>query len=341
MNIVKSYILLSLFFFTFLSFFSFQQLHASDKTRHQEILKEESKDALEQGLRISQQFYSLEEQETFKEMTDMILESHETKESIKQMIRATGRRFFLFQYPSDGFQVKGYISFVPDSEENPLLIFLRGGNRTFGLMNPAIDITSAHNYTVIATTYRGGVSEGTDEFGGAEVNDVLHLMEYFPILQEKLGIHFSPKKTFILGESRGGMEMFLALSRSIALQHQVTKAVSLSGMIDLQETMEDREDMRSMFISDFALEPGSNEEAWIAPRDPIKNVSNLRKDLPFLIIQGTDDLRVSLNEGYHMIRVLESNGNPVTYLEVPGGDHTIENQPDRMKIIMSWLENAS
>lgn len=333
LKIAKNYALISIFL---LSVFS--QLNAEEKSR-QEFLKEESKNVLERSLRIAEQFYSLEEGEEYKEITESILNSEETKESIKQLIRLTRRRFFLFKYPSDGFQIKGYISFVPYSEQNSLLMFLRGGNRMLGIMHPATDFTCAHSYTVIATTYRGGVSEGTDEFGGAEVNDIHNLMEYFPLLQEKIGVYFSPNKTFLLGGSRGGMEMFLALSRSIPLQYKVSKAVSLSGLLDLQECMAYRDDMRKMFIRDFGLNPEENEAAWIAYRNPITNISNLRKDLPILILQGTEDLRVSLNEGRHMVNALESNGNPVTYLEVQGGDHCLANQPDRMNIITSWLEN--
>lgn len=332
MKITKKHFLLTVFF---LSVFS--QVNG-EKPRH-EILREESKSVLERSLRIAEQFYSLEGE--LKEITAAILESEETRKEIKQLVRSTGRRFFLFNYPSDGFLVKGYISFLPDSEKNSLLIFLRGGNGLLGLMHPATDFTCAHNYTVIATTYRGGVSEGKDEFGGAEVSDVHNLLEYFPIIQEKIGVYFSPQKTFVLGASRGGMEMFLALNRSISVQSKVTKAVSLSGRLDLQECMVYREDMRKMFIRDFGLEPEKNEAAWIAYRNPITNISSIRSDLPVFILQGTKDLRVSLNDGLHMANALENNGNSVTYLEVQGGDHCLANQPDRMSIITNWLENES
>ncbi len=319
-------------------FFLFFQLGAAEKTR-EEILQEESKIVLERGVRLAAQFYTLEEGEELKEITESLLQSNETKKSIKERILKTGRRFFLFTYPSDGFRVKGYISFVPNSLENPLLLFLRGGNRLFGLTHPAIDLTCSRNYTVLATVYRGGVSEGVDEFGGSEVDDVPHLMEYFPILQKKLAMQFAPKKTFILGASRGGMEMFLAMSRSPWLQHQITKAASLSGLLDLRECITDREDMRTMFIADFGFIPGKNEDAWIRHRDPLNSPPNLRSDLPILIVQGTHDLRVSLNQGYHMVKKLEENGNPVTYLEVPEGDHCLSNQPSRMDIIADWFES--
>jgi len=318
--------------------FCLSPLAASEKTR-EERLKEESQNILERSFRIAAQFYSLEDGEECTEITDSILQSNETKDSIKQTIRTSGRRFFLFKYPSGGFRVKGYISFVPNALENPLMIFLRGGTGIFGLTHPATDFTCVRNYTVIGTSYRGGVSEGSDEFGGNEVDDVHNLMEYFPALQEKLKIQFVTKKILLLGASRGGMEMFLAMSRSPTLQYQVTKAASLSGLFDMRECMIDREDMRRMFIRDFGFIPGQNEEEWIHDRDPLASVPNLRKDLPILILQGTDDLRSSLNQGYHMVKRLEDNGNPVTYLEIQGGNHCLGNQSNRMDIIANWFEN--
>jgi dipeptidyl aminopeptidase/acylaminoacyl peptidase len=310
----------------------------SEERSRQEILKEEGKGVYEECLRIASQFYSLEEGEELKEITEAILISSDTKDSIKQTITTTDRRFFLFNYPSDGYQVKGYISFVPNSIENNLLVFLRGGNRIFGLSHPATGITCIKDYTVIATAYRGGVSEGIDQFGGDEVNDVHNLLLFLPTLSEKLELHFHPKNTYILGGSRGGMEMFLALGRSPFLQQQVTKAASLSGLLDIEEMMIYREDMKQMFIRDFGLIPGENEESWIHLRNPINSVPNLRMDLPFLIIQGTNDLRVSLNEGYHMVAKLQENGNPIDYIEIPEGDHCLSNQSNRMELIADWFE---
>ncbi len=317
-----------LFYLFILVLFS---LHSNEKTRS-EILKEESEKFLARGLSLAAQFYALDEGEDWREITDAILQSEMTDESIKRLIQATQRRFFLFRYPSDGFQVKGILSFV--SPENPLLIFLRGGNRFLGLMHPANDFTCMRNYTILMTTYRGGVSEGVDEFGGAEVSDVDNLIAYFPILQAKLGLEFEPKKIFMLGGSRGGMEMFLTLSRNP--QYQVDKAASLSGLLELRACMAYRPDMRAMFIREFGLIPEENEEEWIRLRNPVANAKSLRKDLPILILQGTHDLRISLNEGLNMVSSLTES--PVTYLEIPGGDHCLNNYPGRIDLIADWFE---
>ncbi|HEY5235965.1 MAG TPA: prolyl oligopeptidase family serine peptidase [Rhabdochlamydiaceae bacterium] len=320
-----------------LAVFSYGKLNAEEKSR-EEILKEESRAILENSLKIAAQFYTLEEGEELREITQAVLQSRETRDHIKERILTSGRRIFLFTYPSDGFQVKGYISFVPNPSENPLLIFLRGGNRLLGLMNPASTYSCMRNYTVLGTAYRGGVSEGEDKFGGDEVNDVQNLVEYLPTLAQKLELQLHPKSVFILAGSRGGMEMFLSLAKSPALQQYVSKAASLSGLLDIQECMRYRPDMRKMFIRDFGLVPGENEEQWTARRNPLLAVPKIRKDLPFLILQGTEDLRTSLNEGIHMVEKLRENGNPVDYLEIAGGDHCLSNQPDCLKWIADWFE---
>lgn len=311
-------------------------LNAEGKNRD-ELLQEESKAIMERCLKISH-LYNLQEGEEIKEITQDLLSDSETRPIIKERILTSDRRFFLFQYPSDGYRVKGYISFVPSPSGNPLLIFLRGGTEMFGLMNPATDFTTTRNYTTLATAYRGGVSEGADQFGGDDVNDVQNLIAYLPALEKKLNLSFAPRRTFILGGSRGAMQMFLALSRFSALQQQVSKAVSLSGMLDIEECMRDRKSMQAMFVAKFGLKLGENEETWINWRNPITTVPSIRKDLPLLIIQGTDDLRVNLPQGYLMLKKLKENGNRVDYMEITGGEHCLGNRPNRMDLIADWLE---
>lgn len=301
-------------------------------------LKWDSKALFKRSQAIASQFYTLKDHEDFKEITTAVLNSSNTKNSIKNIIKATGRRFFVFKYPSEDFKIIGYISFIPDPDNHPLLLFLRGGNQLFGLPNPGSDFSCIKNYTVLATCYRGGVSEGCDEFGLNDVNDVENLLKYLPELKKKLNLAFNPSQMFMLGASRGGMEMFLALSKSPQLQQQIAKAVSLCGLLDMKKLITSRPDMKKMFIDNYGLIPSDNEEAWIKKRDPIEVVQYMRKDLPFLIIQGTNDIRLDLEVGYHMVQKLEENGNPVTYLEIEGGDHCLRNRPNCLDLITNWLE---
>ena len=70
-------------------------------------------------------------------------------------------------------------------------------------MNPGIIFATYKDYTVISSTLRGGISEGKDEFGGADIDDMKNLMSFIPVLAKELGIELHPGCVFMLGPSRG------------------------------------------------------------------------------------------------------------------------------------------
>lgn len=304
------------------------------KKRMIDLLEKEGEGILQKCLN-NISLYELKN-ETIKEITQQVLQSSDTDHQVKKAISTLNRRIFVFQYPSDGLLIKGYLSLVPNPSSNPLLVLLRGGNRLFGLPHPASDLSCCHPFNTLATLYRGGICEGKDEYGGRDVHDVFHLFQFIPFLEKKLNISLG-KHTYMLGTSRGAMQLFLSLARFPQLQESVTKAVSLSGLLDMELTLKDRPDLKQMFCEDYGLIEGSNEKEWLETRDPIQAVKSIRKDLPFLIIQGTADKRTSLEEGYHMLQKLQKRGHPVTYWEIQGGNHCLNNQKDRMAMIMDWL----
>ena len=313
-----------------------KETHISDE----ESRKQES-EKLKEIFAEYAKFYEMPADVELKDITDELLQSSYVKDAQKKSIQKFNRRILVFTYPSDGFKIKGLISFVPDTENHPLLVFLRGGNRIFGILNPASDLMCFEHYTVISTMYRGGVSEGEDEFGGNDVNDVKNLMDFIPKLENTLNLSFQNKKTYLLGGSRGGMEMFLTLARFPQLQNQFSTIVSLSGMLDMRQCIASRADMEEMFIKDFGLERGVNEEEWINKRDPLLTVDYIQSQLPILIIQATDDNRVSLAEGYSMVSKLQIAGKNVTYWEIEGAKHCLSNIEERVDLILNWLPDSS
>lgn len=283
--------------------------------------------------------YSLPENADFVEITDKLLASESVKEERKQDIIDYGRRIFVFRYPSDGLMIKGAISFVPHPEEHPTMVVLRGGNKMFSVVNPGSDLMNPKEYTVITTTYRDGLSEGTDEYGGNDVNDVKNLIAFFPKLEEALQVSIQKDNMFLLGFSRGGMEMFLTLSRYPELQSHFSKVVSLTGLLDIRQTIKARDDMKEMFVEEFGYQEGINDAEWLDYRDPILTADKIDTDLPILIIQGTEDIRITLAEGRHMVEQLLAHGNNLTYWEIEGGTHGLLEMPDRMSLILEWLES--
>lgn len=307
--------------------------HAAGK---EEKLEEETRLIQERSTRIAH-LWDLEDGQDLKEITAELLASDLVSEARKELIVAQGRRYFLFTYPSEGFKVKATLSFVPDSQHKMTLINLRGGNRLFAVPSPASDISCMADFTVLTTSYRGGVSEGEDEFGGAEVYDVKALIDFIPELEKKLSIQIQSENMFLLGSSRGAMQMFLALARFPEQQARFSKICALSGLLDMRATFADRPDMKKMFIEDFGLIEGVNEEEWVMHRDPLLAVESIRTDLPILIIQTTDDLRVELHEGYHMVEKLTQLGHDVTYWELEGG-HCLADRSDRIEILLRWFQ---
>ncbi len=332
---------LVLFLCLFLVFpFSTPALMAHDSIMgNEEILREETEKITALSLEYAK-FYELPQGMDLWEITDDLLTSHLVKEREKQSIRDFDRRFFVFHYPSDGLKIKGIISFVSSTQENPLLVLLRGGNNAFGILNPGGELFSPRDYTVISTLYRGGICEGVDEFGGQDVNDVKNLIAYIPQLEEKLHVVLQSEKVYMLGVSRGAMQMFLTLDRFPELQNRLTKIVSLSGVLDIQQWVFTRPDMKKRFIEDFGLIEGVNEEEWINWRDPILTIHKINLTLPILIIQGTEDTRVDLQLGHHMVKGLHERGHNVTYWEIEGGDHGLRNRPDTLEKVLNWLEES-
>ncbi|MBA2369573.1 MAG: prolyl oligopeptidase family serine peptidase [Candidatus Protochlamydia sp.] len=327
---------MKLIIYTLLILFGFKNLTANVKER------------LNENQRITdysnsiKELYRISKNEKIKDITELVFSHPATTENVKKTILAHQRRIFLFQYPSDGLKIKGFISLTPRSADQPLLVLFRTGNRDFGLLDPGHEWTVHGNYTVISSTLRGGVSEGMDEFGGADVDDVKNLIDFVPTLETWLGRPIQKESLFFLGPSRGGMEMFLTLARYPELQNKVKKVVALSSILDLDKQIKDRpEDMKKMFISDFGLRVGVNEKSWIASRNPLLTVPLLKPCLPILIIQGTADNRVNLAEGKRMLKELKLHGNNVAYWEIAGGQHTLYNVPSFMNQIARWLEAPS
>lgn len=325
MHILRFY-----FFFLFPFFFLF-----SEPTDDQ--LSKENQLIMQRSLAIAK-LYVLSPDEKIKDITDEVCRSPLTTDAQRRNLIFYDRKIILFEYPSDGLKVKGVFSFTPRSEGQPILILLRGGNKLFGLINPATDLMTYKDYTIITTTYRDGASPGKDEFGGTDVNDVKNLVDYIPTLEKELKLHLNSKRIFMVGGSRGGLEMFLALARYPELQRQVDKVVSLSSVLDLRHWIQERPDMKKFFEQEFGLVPGVNDEEWIKERDPLLTAARIQTCLPVLIIQGTSDNRVSLEEGRRMAKQLKEYGTPVTYWEVQGGRHTLDNVSDRSDLIFGWLE---
>lgn len=87
------------------------------------------------------------------------------------------------KYRVDGLMITGYIHKPLGPEEQyPAIIYCRGGNRDFesidkNELGKQMDL-AGYGFVVLSSQLRGNIfSQGRDEMGGADLNDILKLIE--------------------------------------------------------------------------------------------------------------------------------------------------------------------
>lgn len=238
-------------------------------------------------------------------------------------------------YLSDGLRIKGYLVVPNGPGPFPCLIVNRGGNPHLGVwavdsVGTALAVAATHGYVVIASQYRGaGGSEGHDEFGGADVDDVLNLI---PVLEKVPSADAS--RIGMFGASRGGMMTYLALART----NRIRAAIIVSGLTDLTEAAHTRPEMVQVFhqlIPDF----DKDSKQVLEERSAIDLVNKLPKNVPILIMHGTADWRVSPSQAFDMARALYEAKIPMRFVMFEGGSHGVpEFSSERSAIVGEWFD---
>jgi len=225
-----------------------------------------------------------------------------------------------FFYESDGLKVKGYMAYPKDiSEKYPVIIYNRGGNREFGNLNEykmafIIAKVASWGYVVLASQYRGNDGgEGMEEFGGADVQDVIHLIDVAENLSFADGNNIG-----MYGWSRGGMMTYLAL-----MQTSKIKAAAVGGAVtDLKRMDDSRGGEMGVYVYS-ELMPGyeKNRDSVMRIRSAIYHADKLPKTTPILLLHGTSDWRVIPEESLNMATELQKSKVPYSLVMYEGGDH--------------------
>jgi dipeptidyl aminopeptidase/acylaminoacyl peptidase len=236
-------------------------------------------------------------------------------------------------YMSDGLRIAGFIVAPRDASKRPrpLLIFNRGGTRGFGQLVFAnlveFALWAQRGFFVIASQYRGGPgSEGNDEFGGADVDDVMNL---FAAARSHGGV--DPRNTFMLGVSRGGLMTYLALSRGAI----VNAAAVIGAPTDLSLEADRRPEMRTLYrelMPDFEQRSGEllHERCVLEFAD--------RLTTPLLILHGGADDRVGPEQSLALAQRLQQLGQPYELVVYAADDHGLNgHREDAQRRTLKWF----
>lgn len=224
------------------------------------------------------------------------------------------------QYLSEGLRISGYImrDRTPD-RRLPVLVFNRGGNRTFGaIARPLLNFMARFarsGFLVLASQYRGGPeSDPGDEFGGDDVKDVLNLAG----LAKELP-YADSRNIFVYGHSRGGMMTYRALADSRMFRAGVVAA----GVSDLRLSAKNRADMARL----FRILVGPEGPAWTA-RSAVAWAD--KTSAPVLLFHARDDERVSFEHATRMVEALKTAGKPHRFVSFGSGGHGLRSRGDEV-----------
>ncbi len=227
--------------------------------------------------------------------------------------------FFNITYLSDGLKVKGYLAIPKKPGKFPCVIVNRGGNRESGAWNDFKVLRffgeiADWGYVVIGSQYRGNAgSEGREEFGGSDVNDILNLVPSLSQVDKA-----DTSRIGMYGWSRGGMMTYLALTKTTKMK----AAIVGSGMADAFIQTKKRPEMDTVFAE---LAPGyyQNRDSVLRTRSAVYWVDKICQTTPLLLLTGSADWRVSPEEQFEMVRKLYEIKHPVRFEFFEGGQHSL------------------
>ncbi len=243
-----------------------------------------------------------------------------------------------FTYRVDGINVEGYYLKPREHQGKlPVIVFNRGGNGSYGNMVFAnkIDLPAQlaeKGYLVIGSQYRGGSewreNNGEDEFGGADVDDVVKLVEIVKQMPDA-----DPKRIAMMGWSRGGMQTYLAAKRLPELK----TLVAVAGVSDGEKQLKRRPAMEKVYKERV---PGfeANRKEELAKRSVIKWADKL-PDAPVLLIHGDQDERVNVEQSVELAEKLKSLGHPHELVIYKDDGHSLrKHRPELAAKLESWFK---
>lgn len=235
--------------------------------------------------------------------------------------------FFEIIYKSDELEVKGMIAEPKKEGKYPVVIFNRGGNRNFAPLNigTLIMYTSQlanQGYLIIGSNYRE-----KDEFGGAEINDVLNLTETIKELDKA-----DSTKIGMFGWSRGGMMTYLALQKS----DKIKTAIVGNGSSNLFETLTERPEMEKVF-SECIPNYSENKKEELEKRSAIYWSNQLNKKSSLLILCGTKDDRVNPLQAEKMAEKLKAINYNFEFNKFETDHFFSDKKQELDEVVINWF----
>ncbi|GGO65561.1 alpha/beta hydrolase family protein [Bowmanella pacifica] len=244
-----------------------------------------------------------------------------------------------FVYQVDGFNVEGYYlkPKLAVDKKLPVVMFNRGGNGRGGYVTFTRKLTfqaelAAQGFIVIGSQYRGASkhidNNGFDEFGGADVNDVVALMDIIKQIPD-----VDSENIAMMGWSRGSMQSYLAVKRL----PNIKTLIAVAGVSDVHQGMAERPVMEKVYkkrIPDYE----NNKQQELDKRSVAKWAHELPANMPILLLHGDKDERVNVAHSTRLAGILESLEHPHKLVIYPGDNHGLtKHRQEMISEVVGWL----
>lgn len=234
----------------------------------------------------------------------------------------------------DKTKVKGFL-LLPneDGKKYPVIIYNRGGNGSYGMVNDQYIVAflskiASKGFIIIGSQLRGSEgSEGVDEFGGKDIDDVMFLFEIIKTIEIA-----DTCKIAQIGWSRGGITNFQLLKRT----KEIKTTINIAGPSDILKTK--RKEMFDVYqnrIRNYALDSVyySNK---ISPIFQIDSILNKKES--FLFMHGDQDEKVALFNSEELYEKTKKNGYKSKFILFENSEHSLFDQFEKaINDIVSWL----
>jgi dipeptidyl aminopeptidase/acylaminoacyl peptidase len=240
-----------------------------------------------------------------------------------------------FIYWSGGLRVGGVL-FKPAGTAGtklPVVLWNHGGlgpESRIGATNvlPLYEMSrfAQAGFVVVASQYRGiGGSEGKEEVGGGDVDDVLNLVPLVRALPSADASRLS-----VYGISRGALVTLQALRRGLPVQ-----AAAVVGSVTDYSQLLDNERIGELARAAVAgLGPSA-----IEARSPIRWAGELTR-VPLLVIHGGADTSIPPLQILDFVRGLETAKGFYELVLYAGDDHlTSRHLDERLQKAIEWFRN--
>ena len=240
------------------------------------------------------------------------------------------------KYMSDGFKVVCFVLKPKNvaGKRLPVIIYNRGGHHDVAA-NDLMKLLGfrklvSEGYVLVASQYRGGPeSEGNDEIGGADVNDVLNLIPLIESLP-----YADPSRIGMFGWSRGGMMSYIALTKT----DRMSAAIIGAGPTDITTVGQKRSGMEETVLSRFVPDYARNREEILKSRSAIYWPEKLHKATPILLLQGSADRNCDPTDALRMAMELYEIKHPFRLVFLEGGSHGLTEYEDEVgDLVKAWF----